>query len=116
MTTEGRSRNRKCIRRILLVRHGMSVGNLDESIYQVLPDQAIPLSFMGPIEVNGEKQALSAGEALRRFYDELSEREDDVRVVLVHSPFKRYVPLPLAAPRPLLTPHPLCAARGRPHS
>ena len=77
------------IRRILLVRHGMSVGNLDESIYQLLPDQAIPLSFSGPVEVNGEAQALCAGNALRNFYDELAKSEDDVRLVIVHSPFKR---------------------------
>jgi broad specificity phosphatase PhoE len=45
--------------RIVLVRHGESEGNVDESIYERVPDHALKLTG------RGRKQALAAGAELR---------------------------------------------------
>lgn len=45
---------------IFLVRHGESLANLDLSVYHDTPDHAVPLSE------KGHRQALAAGQALRR--------------------------------------------------
>lgn len=50
--------------RILLVRHGESMGNVDLTLYRRLPDHRIPLS------PKGEEQAIEAGKAIRRFYED----------------------------------------------
>lgn len=47
-------------KRIILIRHGESVGNVDESIYSRVPDWRVRLS------PKGHQQAIQAGEKLRR--------------------------------------------------
>ncbi|MFF9545459.1 histidine phosphatase family protein [Streptomyces sp. SID4934] len=63
-------------RRIVLVRHGESVGNADDSVYERQPDHALPLTAAG------RAQAVQAGERLR----ELFGRE---RVSVYVSPYRR---------------------------
>jgi broad specificity phosphatase PhoE len=46
-------------KRIILIRHGQSLGNIDESIYATLPDYKLPLTD------EGEKQASACGKKLR---------------------------------------------------
>lgn len=63
-------------RRIVLVRHGESVGNADDSVYERQPDHALPLTAAG------RAQAVQAGGRLR----ELFGRE---RVSVYVSPYRR---------------------------
>eukprot|EP01038_Epipyxis_sp_PR26KG_P004423 gene4423-6252_t len=46
-------------KRIILVRHGQSLGNVDESAYATIPDWKIPLTS------HGRNQALQAGKSIR---------------------------------------------------
>ena len=46
-------------KRIILIRHGQSLGNIDESIYAKLPDYKLPLTD------EGKKQASDCGKKLR---------------------------------------------------
>ncbi|MEZ0089652.1 histidine phosphatase family protein [Streptacidiphilus sp. EB129] len=48
--------------RIVLVRHGESQGNVDETIYERIPDHALELT------ARGREQARAAGEELRRLF------------------------------------------------
>ncbi|MGV9247580.1 histidine phosphatase family protein [Streptomyces sp. NPDC003710] len=63
-------------RRIVLVRHGESVGNADDSVYEREPDHALPLTE------RGWRQAEETGKRLR----ELFGRE---RVSVYVSPYRR---------------------------
>jgi broad specificity phosphatase PhoE len=63
-------------RRIVLVRHGESAGNADDSVYERVPDHALPLTG------RGRQQAEETGERLR----ELFGRE---RVSVYVSPYRR---------------------------
>ncbi len=45
-------------KRIILVRHGQSTGNIDKSVYLKTPDYAVPLSDLG------KQQAIDAGKKL----------------------------------------------------
>ena len=65
-------------RRIILLRHGQSVGNADESAYVTTADWRIPLTSLG------KDQAVEAGRRLRE-----KIREDDAKVVFYHSPYLR---------------------------
>eukprot|EP00499_Haloplacidia_sp_CaronLabIsolate_P002305 CAMPEP_0196771550 /NCGR_PEP_ID=MMETSP1104-20130614/1746_1 /TAXON_ID=33652 /ORGANISM="Cafeteria sp., Strain Caron Lab Isolate" /LENGTH=250 /DNA_ID=CAMNT_0042141671 /DNA_START=197 /DNA_END=949 /DNA_ORIENTATION=+ len=62
-----------------MVRHGESMGNIDETIYATMPDSDVPLSELG------RKQALEAGHRLRA----LIGPNETVRVYC--SPYKRCV-------------------------
>lgn len=50
-------------RRIILVRHGESVGNVDRAIYDTIPDYALPLTD------KGHDQAVHAGERISKIID-----------------------------------------------
>lgn len=65
--------------RVLLVRHGESMGNIDLTLYRRLPDHRIPLS------PKGEEQAIEAGKAIRRFYEAKKPRH----IRLWTSPYMR---------------------------
>lgn len=64
---------------IYLIRHGESLGNVDQSVYQTVPDHAIPLSE------HGIRQAAAAGARLR---DLISLAEGDALRIWT-SPYKR---------------------------
>ena len=63
-------------KRIILIRHGQSIANLDETVYECTPDCKIALS------VNGERQAYEAGVKLKKLIGEES-------VTFYVSPFLR---------------------------
>ncbi len=68
--------------RILLVRHGESLGNIDASIHATTADHAVPLS------PRGADQAREAGRRVRAYYDKaLGEERPHVRLWV--SPYKR---------------------------
>lgn len=53
-------------RRIILIRHGESIGNVDKRIYERIPDYKLPLTEIG------KKQAEKCGKKLRRIVNEES--------------------------------------------
>jgi len=59
----------RAIRRILIVRHGESLGNVDRSVHATHADHAIPLSE------KGHAQAQAAGQFLAGFLAEVEEAE-----------------------------------------
>ncbi|WP_062214331.1 histidine phosphatase family protein [Streptomyces sp. NBRC 109706] len=63
-------------RRIILMRHGESQGNHDDSVYQHIPDHALELTE------KGQCQARAAGERLRRIIG-------DERLSAYVSPYRR---------------------------
>ncbi|MFF7969280.1 histidine phosphatase family protein [Streptomyces sp. NPDC007903] len=63
-------------RRIVLVRHGESVGNVDDSVYEREPDHALALTD------RGRKQAEETGKHLREIFGE-------ERVSVYVSPYRR---------------------------
>mmetsp|Transcript_20303 Transcript_20303/g.31288 ORF Transcript_20303/g.31288 Transcript_20303/m.31288 type:complete len:287 (-) Transcript_20303:30-890(-) len=65
-------------RRIILLRHGESLGNADESAYVTTADWRIPLTNLG------KEQAAEAGKCLR---EKISE--EDAKVIFYHSPYLR---------------------------
>ncbi len=65
-------------KRIILLRHGQSLGNADESAYVTTADWRIPLTDLG------KEQAVDAGRILR---EKISE--EDAKVVFYHSPYLR---------------------------
>ena len=68
--------------RILLVRHGESLGNVDAGIHATNADHAVPLSE------RGHDQAREAGKVIARFYQEqLGTERPHIRLWL--SPYKR---------------------------
>jgi 2,3-bisphosphoglycerate-dependent phosphoglycerate mutase len=67
------------IENIYLVRHGESLGNIDQTAYKHTPDHNIPLSD------RGLRQASKAGEALTKFI----ELPQDEPLRLWTSPYKR---------------------------
>jgi 2,3-bisphosphoglycerate-dependent phosphoglycerate mutase len=71
--------------RILLVRHGESMGNVDKAVHEQMADHAIPLS------PRGRSQALEAGERIRQFYEGLpgALRPTREQVRLWTSPYRR---------------------------
>ena len=71
-------------RRIIVIRHGESAGNLDESLYCRVPDPEIPLTR------RGYDQGLAAGRRFRELM-EADERETGIpgRLFLYVSPYRR---------------------------
>lgn len=71
--------------RVLLVRHGEAQGNVDRSVYNRLPDHAIPLTE------NGKEMARRTGKAVHQYFkNTFQDRETanhHFRVLV--SPFKR---------------------------
>ncbi|MYU24993.1 histidine phosphatase family protein [Streptomyces sp. SID8352] len=63
-------------RRIVLVRHGESTGNVDDSVYERVPDHALALTEQG------RAQAEETGERLRAVFD-------GERVSVYVSPYRR---------------------------
>lgn len=70
-------------KRIILVRHGESQGNLDNSAYATTPDYKIPLTELGL------EQAKSAGEKIHRLISGTGERKCDWKVYFYVSPYER---------------------------
>lgn len=70
-------RTAKLPRRILLIRHAESVGNVDESVYEWHPDPEIPLTW------RGEEQGRECGRKLEE------EVDPDEKVFLYLSPYRR---------------------------
>src|SRR5262245_60980169 len=68
--------------RILLVRHGESLGNVDPTVHATTADHAVPLSDVGV------EQAADAGRAVAAFYAK-EPGEDRPHVRLWVSPYKR---------------------------
>jgi len=76
------------IKRILLVRHGQSLGNVEHSITASHADHALPLSEVG------HAQARRTGTFLRGYLEEHqlgrgAPRRSDERIRLWYSPYKR---------------------------
>lgn len=71
--------------RILLVRHGESMGNVDKNVHATMADHAIPLS------PRGHRQAIAAGAAIREFYEQLpvERRPAPGKIRLWNSPYRR---------------------------
>lgn len=63
-------------RRIILLRHGQSAGNVDKTLFERMPDSVIPLTDAGKVE------ARKAGEQLRALIG-------DESVCFYHSPYWR---------------------------
>lgn len=68
-------------RRIILIRHGESEGNVDESAYTRIPDSKICLTE------KGWKQAVKCGKNIRQLIE--SDQNDDWKVYFYVSPYKR---------------------------
>ncbi|XP_021742457.1 phosphoglycerate mutase-like protein AT74H [Chenopodium quinoa] len=76
----------KLPKRIILVRHGESQGNIDTKAYSVTPDHSIPLTS------DGINQAREAGNSIRRLLDTSSFSADAAaawRVYFYVSPYER---------------------------
>lgn len=72
------------VKRIFLVRHGESMGNVDKNIHRTHADHAIPLSD------RGHEQAVAAGKFLDTYLTEMVDRIDKpVRPRLWTSPYLR---------------------------
>ena len=52
------SHNRKFPKRIILIRHGQSLGNVDETAYCSIPDWKIPLTS------DGQQQSVEVGKSI----------------------------------------------------
>ena len=76
--------------RIVLVRHGESEGNVDETIYERVPDHALELTWRGrkQAEATGEERdRLFAAQAQRSpQFAEYQEKTDRVIPVIVLTP------------------------------
>jgi 2,3-bisphosphoglycerate-dependent phosphoglycerate mutase len=68
--------------RIWLVRHGESLGNVDEAAWSKIPDHMIPLTEFGT------DQARNAGQKIREYY-ESNDQLKNKKVRLWYSPFLR---------------------------
>ncbi|XP_026403775.1 phosphoglycerate mutase-like protein AT74H isoform X1 [Papaver somniferum] len=68
-------------RRIILIRHGQSEGNVDESVYTQVPDPKIRLTKKGVVE------AEECGKRIRKLIE--SDEADDWQVYFYVSPYKR---------------------------
>lgn len=67
-------------RRIVLIRHGQSMGNVDSTIYTRIPDWRVELT------VQGKQQAIAAGQQLQQ----LREKDDEPGPVFIYtSPYVR---------------------------
>ncbi|XP_074557701.1 phosphoglycerate mutase-like protein AT74 [Curcuma longa] len=73
---------RRCLpKRIILVRHGESQGNLDTAAYSTTPDHKVPLT------PQGAEQARAAGESIHHMLS--SEDGDNWKVYFYVSPYER---------------------------
>ncbi len=69
--------------RIILVRHGESITNVDPSIYAYTPDHVVPLSD------TGRTQAANAGHFLRDYFSKLPRDDTFSAVRMWTSPYRR---------------------------
>jgi phosphohistidine phosphatase SixA len=74
---------RRLPKRIILVRHGESQGNLDMSAYTTTPDYRIPLTPLGA------EQARSAGSRIRDVVSSTPDAASDWKVYFYVSPYAR---------------------------
>lgn len=70
-------------RRIILVRHGQSEGNLDESVYTRVADPKVGITAKGAAE------AEECGRKLRDLIEKDDEAADDWKVYFYVSPYRR---------------------------
>ncbi|KAI3455785.1 hypothetical protein Pfo_012448 [Paulownia fortunei] len=70
-------------KRIILLRHGESIGNKDEAAYGISPDHSIPLS------PQGIEQAKQAGTLIRELLDDNSSANCNWKVYIYVSPYER---------------------------
>jgi len=70
--------------RIFLIRHGESLGNVDETVYAKLQDHNVPLTQWG------YEQAIDAGKFMNEYYDSRPELADK-KIRFWHSPHLRTV-------------------------
>jgi 2,3-bisphosphoglycerate-dependent phosphoglycerate mutase len=78
----------RSLRRVILIRHGQSLGNVDRAKYSSVPDPAISLSE------HGHQQALEAGVKLGEFLNEFSKEHPEIiqeKFGLWYSPYMRAV-------------------------
>ena len=69
--------------RIYLVRHGESVAQIDQNNYALYGDDQVPLSKWG------YGQAVDAGKALRKHWNQNPAPEGSPKPIIFHSPFLR---------------------------
>jgi len=69
-------------KRIILLRHGQSEGNVDESTYATTPDWKVPLTPLG------RAQASQAGKDIVKILQR-SDGTEDQQVFIYYSPYKR---------------------------
>lgn len=68
--------------RIFLIRHGQSLGNVDDTVYSKMQDFAVPLTPQGWAE------AESAGKFLKKYYDDRPELKNN-KLRVFYSPYCR---------------------------
>ena len=73
-------REERYVRRVILVRHGQSMGNVDPTIHRAMADHAIPLSEEGRV------QSREAGTRIREL---LGRDPEPKKVRLWNSPYRR---------------------------
>lgn len=93
-------------RRIVLIRHGQSMGNVDDTIYTRVPDWRVELT------VKGKQQAVAAGRQLQQ----LREKDDTPGPVFIYtSPYVRCTQtLEMVIQGAQLGAHDILAIRGEP--
>lgn len=70
-------------KRIILLRHGQSEGNVDASTYVTTPDWKVPLTSLG------RDQALQAGKDISKILGGGQQGDKDDRVFIYYSPYLR---------------------------
>lgn len=71
--------------KLVLIRHGQSLGNIDESLYATTPDNAMPLTELG------WEQAREAGRVLKKVLSATHNGSSSVGVHFIISPYVRTV-------------------------
>eukprot|EP00551_Chaetoceros_affinis_P012825 CAMPEP_0203669712 /NCGR_PEP_ID=MMETSP0090-20130426/6004_1 /ASSEMBLY_ACC=CAM_ASM_001088 /TAXON_ID=426623 /ORGANISM="Chaetoceros affinis, Strain CCMP159" /LENGTH=289 /DNA_ID=CAMNT_0050534449 /DNA_START=1 /DNA_END=870 /DNA_ORIENTATION=- len=76
LASEERPKKIQRPKRIILIRHGESLGNVDESAYVSTPDWKVPLTEAG------QQQAIQAGKQLKKLVG-------DEQIFMYYSPYER---------------------------